>query len=215
MIIAEPMTLFTDFALAGVTAGLGWHLYRAQEGQAARAFWTAAFAALALSAVLGGIYHGFAPTLTEGARQFLWKATVLAVGVATFGMVAGSSIGTTTGTLRKLILAVAVSILVVYSGWIIWHDSYVYVIANAAIAMLLVGAMHGLTALRDADRASRWMLGGVVVSVIAAGVQAGGYTLHRNFNHNDLYHVIQIAATSLLYIGARQLRDRCSPERIQ
>jgi hypothetical protein len=41
----------------------------------------------------------------------------------------------------------------------------------------------------------------------AAGVQASGYTLQRNFNHNDLYHVIQTAAMLLFYIGARRLRD--------
>jgi len=58
------------------------------------------------------------------------------------------------------------------------------------------------------DRASRWILAGVGVSVLAAGVQASGFALHRNFNHNDLYHVIQIAAMILLYAGARRLRDR-------
>jgi hypothetical protein len=48
----------------------------------------------------------------------------------------------------------------------------------------------------------------VGVSVLAAGVQASGFTLHRDFNHNDLYHVIQIAAMILFYAGAKGLRDR-------
>jgi hypothetical protein len=34
--IAEPMTLLTDYVLAGVTGGLGWRLFSAREGQAAR-----------------------------------------------------------------------------------------------------------------------------------------------------------------------------------
>jgi hypothetical protein len=34
-----------------------------------------------------------------------------------------------------------------------------------------------------------------------------GFALHQHFNHNDLYHVIQIAAMVLFYIGAKQLRD--------
>ena len=46
------------------------------------------------------------------------------------------------------------------------------------------------------------------VSVIAACVQASGFALHRHFNHNDLYHVIQIAAMVLFFIGCRRLRDR-------
>jgi hypothetical protein len=45
------------------------------------------------------------------------------------------------------------------------------------------------------------------LSVGAALVQASGFALYRHFNHNDLYHVIQIAAMVLLYRGARRLTD--------
>ncbi len=205
--IAEPMTLLTDYALAGVTGWLGWLLFRAQEGHAARSCWAVAFAALALSAALGGTYHGFAPSLAEGAQNLLWKATVMAVGVGTFGMVVGSSIGTTTGTLRKLLLSVAAAKLVIYLAWMLSHDDFLYVIVDTGIAMAMVGLLHGWTAICGRDRASLWMLGGVGVSAFAAGVQAMGYTLQPNFNHNDLYHVIQIAAMTLYYIGARRLCD--------
>ena len=51
------------------------------------------------------------------------------------------------------------------------------------------------------------MLAAAVVSALAAAVQASGFSLHQHFNHNDLYHVIQIAAMALLYKGARRLRD--------
>ena len=44
--IAEPTTLLTDYALAGVTAWLAWSLFRAREGQRARSLWALAFAAL-------------------------------------------------------------------------------------------------------------------------------------------------------------------------
>ena len=37
------------------------------------------------------------------------------------------------------------------------------------------------------------------MSVIAALVQQSDLALHRNFNHNDIYHVIQLAALFLLY----------------
>ena len=87
MTISEPMTVLTDYALAGVTGWLGWLLFRAQDAQAARGFWTLAFGALALSAALGGTYHGFAPALAESARQLLWKPTILAIGIASFEVI--------------------------------------------------------------------------------------------------------------------------------
>jgi hypothetical protein len=45
----------------------------------------------------------------------------------------------------------------------------------------------------------------VGVSLLAAGIQASGFAPHPRFNHNDLYHLIQIGAMLLLYSGARRL----------
>ena len=203
--IAEPATMLTDYALAGVTAWLSGSLARAREGQRSRALWALAFAALALAATLGGTWHGFAPSFAPIAVLLVWKATVLCVGIASFGMLAGSAISVTAGNARKTLVAIAAAKLAVYSGWMVGHSEYIYVIADTGAALVLVAALHLFSA---RDRASRWILTGVGVSVLAAGVQASGFALHRNFNHNDLYHVIQIAAMILLYASARRLRDR-------
>jgi hypothetical protein len=206
--IDAPMTMLTDYALAGVTGWLGWRLFRAREGQAVRSYWVLAFAALALAAALGGSYHGFATALTETVRQLLWKVTVLAIGFASFAMFAGSAIAVAADNQRKLLLALAATELALYSGWMVTHDEFIYVIADTGIAMAMVTALHGWSVMRNRDRASLWMLGAVGVSVLAAGVQASGFALHRYFNHNDIYHVIQVAAMALFYVGASRLRDR-------
>jgi hypothetical protein len=192
MTIHEPMTLITDYLLAGVTGWLGWKLQASSERS--QRWWALAFAALALGAFLGGTWHG----LFQNA--LLWKATVLAVGVASFGMVVGSAIATFSGAARYVIVTVVLAKLVVYCAWIVMRDDFIFVIVDTGIAFALVAALH----LR---RFNGWILAGVAVSVIAALVQASGLALHRHFNHNDLYHVIQIAAMALLYKGARRLRD--------
>ena len=64
-----------------------------------------------------------------------------------------------------------------------------------------------LHAWRIGERGSRDILIGVGVSIAAAAVQASGFELHRHFNHNDLYHVMQIAAMAAFYRGARKLSD--------
>jgi hypothetical protein len=203
----EPMTMLTDYALAGATGWMAWLLFRAREGQAARRYWALAFTALAIASALGGSYHGFARALGETIQHLLWKSTVLTIGIASFGMSAGSTIAVTVDNPRKLLLALAAVKLVLYSSWMLVHDAFIYVITDTGIAMAMVAALHGWSAMRDRDRASLWILGGVAISVLAAGVQASGFALHRYFNHNDMYHVIQIAAMVLFYIGARQLRD--------
>jgi hypothetical protein len=208
MTIAEPMTMLTDYVLAGVAGWLGLRLFRARAGQAARSSWALAFAALAVAALLGGTYHGFAPHLAERTLGFIWTATVLAAGVASFGMLAGSVMAATAGSLRTALLAFAAAKLAIYAGWMLNHDAFIYVIADTGATMAALTALHVWSAIRKRDRASPWMLGGVGVSVLAAAVQASGFALHRHFNHNDLYHLIQIAALVLLYVGATRLHDR-------
>ncbi|HEV3008357.1 MAG TPA: hypothetical protein VGX52_04930 [Burkholderiales bacterium] len=194
MNISEPMTLVTDYLLAAVTAWLAVLLFRNAESQSSRKCWAAAFSALALGAFLGGTWHG----LVQSA--FLWKATVLAVGVASFGMVAGSAIATVTGAARKLILRLALVKLLVYSGWMMLRDDFIFVIVDTGIAFAVVAGLH-------VWKWNRLLLAGVAVSVAGAAVQASGFALHPHFNHNDLYHVIQIAAMALFYRGARRLTD--------
>jgi len=194
MTIHEPMTLATDYALAVVSGWLGWLLFVDSARQRSRKLWSLAFAALAVAAFLGGTWHGLVQ------RELLWKATVLAVGIASFGMVAGSAFATLDGNARTSLLWVAALKLLLYSDWMLTRDDFIFVVVDSGVAFAVVAALH----------LWKWngaILAGAAVSMAAALVQASGVALHRHFNHNDLYHVIQIAAMVLLYRGARQLRD--------
>jgi hypothetical protein len=203
--IAEPVTMLTDYALAGVTASLAFSLYRRREGRRARSLWTLALAALALAALLGGTSHGFAPTLSPLAATLLWKATVLSVGVASFGLLAGSAAGTASVPVARIFLVLAAAKLAIYSAWMLFHDEYLYVIVDTGTALAGIAMLHLWSVATKRDIASAWMLAGVAISLLAAAVQASGFALHRNFNHNDLYHLIQIAAMFLFHAGARRL----------
>ena len=77
-------------------------------------------------------------------------------------------------------------------------------VADTGSAFALVALLHVLAWRRPG---SGWIVAGVAVSIGAAAVQASSIDLHRHFNHNDLYHVIQIGALLLYYGGVRRLRD--------
>jgi len=194
MTISEPMTLITDYVLAAVTAWLCFSLLKHRESQRSRLLWAVAFAALAVGALLGGTWHGFFQ------NDYLWKATVLTVGVASFAMVAGSAFAALSGAVRHVLIWVAGGKLLTYVYWTPRHDEFIYVVIDSGIAFALVAALH-------LWRFNAWVVAGVAVSLVAALVQASGFAPHPHFNHNDLYHVIQIAAMVLLYRGARVFRD--------
>jgi len=87
----------------------------------------------------------------------------------------------------------------------LFHDEYLYVIVDTGTALAGIAMLHLWSVATKRDIASAWMLAGVAISLLAAAVQASGFALHRNFNHNDLYHLIQIAAMFLFHAGARRL----------
>lgn len=187
--------MLTDYALAGVTVWLAILLLK--NHSVSCRYWTLAFAALAAGAFLGGTYHGFR-------FEWLWKPTVLLVGVASFGMLAGSAYATTAGKVRLTLLIAAAVKLALYEAWMLGHDAFLFVVADTASAMLAVAALH---LFRMELFISRWMLGGVALSLVAAGIQAGRVALHEHFNHNDLYHVVQMVAMLLYYAGAKRMKD--------
>jgi hypothetical protein len=105
--------------------------------------------------------------------------------------------------MRTALVALAAAKLALYAAWMLRHDGFFYVVVDSGLAFLAVAALH----------LWQWngaILAGVAVSVAAALVQAAGLAPHRHFNHNDLYHVIQVAAMCLLYRGALRLSDRGS-----
>ena len=181
----EPATVLTDYALAAVSGFLSYRLFGVSR------FWALAFFAVALAAVLGGTWHGFWQS------DPLWKATTLAAGVASFGMVAGSANLAATGKLRSALIGFAGGKLAIYSVWMLSHDQFIWVVVDTGSALLIVAALY-------LWRFNGWMVAGVAVSVMGALVQASGFAPHAHFNHNDLYHVIQTAAMLAFYRGLKE-----------
>ena len=179
---------------------------RSGGGRPAR-YWASAFLALALGALLGGVSHGWGPALTDFWRVVLWKATALSIGVVSYSALIGMGCVVLRGAPLRWLQALAAAKLLLYWGWMATHDEFRYVIYDYAPSLLLA-ALAGLWLwLRRNQPAGAWIAAGVAVSFAGAGVQLSGFALHRHFNHNDLYHVIQMAGLYLLYRGAAALEE--------
>jgi hypothetical protein len=75
---------------------------------------------------------------------------------------------------------------------------------GAAIGFL-ASAIHAADVHRESGR---WIVMGISLGVMGLAIQMSGFGLHRDFNHNDIFHVIQIVAMYFFFKGARDLRDR-------
>ena len=206
MNIAQPTTMITDYVLAAVCVVVSVKLLRHKPLERPVRLWGIAFLFVALSALTGGTWHGFGPDLDAQGRTILWKSTVYAVGVFDLLIVAGSILATVGNRIRTWLLAAVGVKFLVYAVWMAGHDDFLFVVLDSAGTMILLLIMHGYAVWARRDSASPWIIAAVLVSALAAIVQASGLTSGPYLNHNDLYHLIQIGAMLLFYQGGKRLQ---------
>jgi hypothetical protein len=207
-VITEPSTLLTDYALATLCAFLAWRLRAAALATRQRAvrLWMFAFVATALGSLAGGTYHGFQLMLPASVAAAVWTLTTLTVGVAACLLLTAALVATIGARARRWWLRIVWAQYLVYAAWMLRHDEFVYVIVEYGLAMLCVLVLM-MTRRRHVGDVARWIVAGIAVSIAAALIQQSGFDLHRNLNHNDLQHLVQMVAVWLLYRGGVRLRD--------
>jgi uncharacterized protein DUF6962 len=115
MTIREPLTLITDYVLAGAAAIFAILLWRKGNRP-----WSVAFFLTAAGSLLGGTYHGFGGT-------WIWIATVYCIGLASLFF------------LRPFLPRTAIAIFLVYAAWMtVNFDRFLWVIVDYGITMLLL-----------------------------------------------------------------------------
>jgi hypothetical protein len=75
------------------------------------------------------------------------------------------------------------------------------ILIGASAGFMVSGAMTG--PLSRYGKNTRWHAAGLAVSVGGLVIQQGHVSLHPSFNHNDLFHCVQILALFCFFRGAR------------
>ncbi len=195
------MTLATDYALGLLCTVLAIRMRR-RGPVAGRTDWSGALIACAIAAVAGGSYHGFLPWLPGWISAVLWKVTLLAIGCAAYGASVATLRVHLAARLQRPLQAAAALQLALYAAAVLVRDEFLIAIVDYSLAFGFVLAVHAQVWVRSRDGAAGWIVLGVLVSFTGAGIQAAGLAPHPHFNHNDLYHVVQMLGTWMLYRGA-------------
>lgn len=192
--MADPDITLTDFALAALCAGFALALL---AGGPVAHLYAGLFAALGVAALAGALWHGWWPGILSGTGGLVWRAVMLAVGVA---------------NLLLWLIAAALSgwgLLV----WIGWASFAAYAAAvlfvtrdfRLASGFSLPPTLALLTTYLLTLSAPGFALGALalLIALGGAGLQMAkiGMPVLR-LSPNALYHVIQAIAFTLLYLAA-------------
>ena len=108
----------------------------------------------------------------------------------------------------RRILPIMVFIGVGFFGiTLVWPDSFLVFIVYAAVVMLFALGGYTWVAYRRHLEGAWLMVAGILVTVIAGGVQASNvlsFTFIWSFDHNGIYHLIQMVGIVLLVTGLRK-----------
>lgn len=208
--ITEPATTITDYVLGAVSLAWGRIVWRRAgiDKVAAGLWWAAGFWAVALAAFAGGTVHGFRGLLGRGWEPALWKASLFAIGGFAFAAVMTAIVGGVSRRWRSSLIVIAAIALLGYLVCVGGHPEFRYASIASAFGLGVLLVQQTIAWSRFGVPSASWIAAGVAVAAVGAGIQQAGLAPHPYFNHNDVFHVIQIVSTYLFYRGGLLLSDR-------
>jgi hypothetical protein len=204
---AEQTTAVTDVILSLVAFGgallLQWTPVNT-SGPWRIHIWSAAIGLIGLAAALGAVAHGL--LLTPKLHNRIWLALNLVLSLAVSLFVVGVFNDLWGAELaKKALLVVLLAGLGFYMTTLIYPGIFFIFILYEGLVLALAFCAYVLLTLRGQPGAE-FMAGGVLLSILAAGLQARksiSVTLIWKFDHNGIYHIVQTLGLFLLIAGLR------------
>ena len=204
--MSEPATTLTDYLMAALAVVFARHLARAAGVVEHARAWSWAFALLAASALCGGTFHGFRAALAPWAAQALWRLTLALAAGSSFALMRALALQWLGTARRAAWIRVALGKLAIVLAIGLSYPAFSVVVADFGATMLFAAGAGAVGRGRH-PRAFLWLTAGVLLFGVGALIQQARLAPHPAFNHNDLFHVIQLLGNTSLFASARSGRS--------
>jgi hypothetical protein len=207
----ELTTAATDAILAVLALGcIRWLSARRESDPRKVKLWINVLGLLGIASALGAIAHGF--DLTDTARYVVWQPLFLSLGlVVALFVVAAVYDGSGPEAARRLLIPALILGGGFYLVTFVFPGTFLVFILYEAVAMLLALALYLRLALRTRHRWAWLMVAGIALNIVAAAIQAtetASFTLIWPFDHNGVFHIVQMVAVLVLVTGVARSLDR-------
>ena len=204
----EKTTAVTDIILALIALGGIVYLQslRLNSGEIWKInIWSAAIGLIGLAAALGAVAHGL--VLSDILHRRIWQVLNLALSLAVSLFVVGVAYDLGGFELSLTTLPIMlIAGLGFYWATLIYPGIFFLFIVYEVIALVFALAVYIFIATHEELPGAWLMATGIFVSIIAAGIQANKsifFTIIWRFDHNGIYHLVQMVGLMLLLIGLR------------
>ena len=203
----EQTTAITDIVLAVIAAGCAVYLRKVGRNEPWKAnVWSWSLSLLAFAAVLGFVAHGF--KMSDKLNSLVWKPLDLSLGMVIALFVVGVIYDLRDRDAARIVLPWMVAAgAVFYVVTLIRPRTFLIFIVYEAVALCFSFCVYVALAIRKRLPGAWLMTAGILVSILAACIQAGE-SIHIHilwqFNHDGVFHIVQIFGVILLTAGLRQ-----------
>ena len=205
----ERTTAVTDAVLALVALGgiwfLGWD--SAHGGEFLKIhIWSAAIGMIGLAAALGAAAHGL--VISRKLHDRLWQVLNACLALAVSLFVAGVvyDVWGDVACLRVLLFLITAGV-VFYAATLMYPGFFFVFIIYEGFALVFALCAYVYMTFGSELAGAPVIAAGILVSILAAALQTCNtvtVTVIWKFDHNGIFHIVQIVGIILLLLGLRQ-----------
>ena len=205
-IVTEQTTAATDLLLGAVSLVLLFLLLRVKgKDKLKKLYWANLYGFLAIASFLGTVVHGL--ELSKNAKALIWQPLYLSLGIVIACFVLGSIHELWGRRVSKRLIPWMLTIAFVFYviTAIVPRSFFIFLIYEGIGVLVSLGIYLYLCA-QPGRKDAYWMVAGICVTIVAAIVEASGtvrVTLVWEFDHNGIFHVIQIPGLIFIFLGVR------------
>jgi hypothetical protein len=207
----EPVTLITDLLLffQGLIYGILLLMRAKKKAQTAQnpLFWILTFLSIGIFALCGAISHG---TPSVAVADLFWPPTVIFGGLAFFFFNIAVMIMQQPRPLTQVLRFPLILLVIYIVGLILADWAFILFVAYQLVCSVIIFILSARTQNEHIKPTIRQINFGLVVLLIAGGVQAVGSILGWRYYfgddaqylfqpHNDIFHIIAMYGVYLIY----------------
>ena len=202
----ERTTAATDAFLAIFAVAAITYLSRiAMQDPLKMRIWCGFFAFVAIASVLGTVMHGL--VISEGLKRLLWHLLALAIALSV-GMLAMGVAYDMWGSfsIRRIMPAILIFMLGLYALANLTSFGRILPVISLAIIVFFALCAYMVKAVRGQLDGAWLMSVSFFVTIIVGIIKAShsvSFKFVWEFDHNGIYHLVQLLALFLLVLGLR------------
>jgi hypothetical protein len=211
----EQTTAATDVLMAILAFIVTVKVYQSGKGIDLKKtkIWIWAFGLLTFASAIGAIAHGF--QMSKLTNFVLWQPLNLSLGLAIGLFAAGVVYDFKNFTLPKALIPILlVCAIIFFTITVILPNAFIVFIIYEAIAMLFAFVVYTILASRKTIKGAGLMAAGILVTIIAAVIQAIEtikVIFIWEFDHNGIFHIVQMIGLIILLKGLQtEFRSRAT-----